>query len=97
MTTYRFSHKADLDLANIVRYTAQNWGEHQAKLYPDQIKASAEFIAKFPDWGKPYQARSGKTYRRYRAGEHYLFYRPVSKGILIVRILWVRRDFDRHL
>ena len=44
-----------------------------------------------------YTTKAGKAFRKYDSGRHGLFYQSVEDGILVVGILHLMMDFDRHL
>jgi toxin ParE1/3/4 len=65
--------------------------------YKAGIIQSAQITANFPSMGRPYTTKNGKVFQKYNVGEHALFYRPTETGILIVRVLHLKMDFDRHI
>jgi toxin ParE1/3/4 len=91
-----FTPRARADLDDIWEYTARRWGIDRAELYLRRIAEAAELIAETPD-----RARScdyvRQEYRKYPVGSHMLFYREMSGGVDIVRILHQQMDYDRHL
>lgn len=97
MASYKYSGLADSDLDGIAEYTVLNFGENQARAYRISIDQSAATVANFPSMGLPYATKKGKIFQKYNVGEHALFYQPLETGILIVRVLHLMMDFDRHL
>jgi toxin ParE1/3/4 len=93
---YLLGERAEADLAEIWRYTAQQWTVAQADKYYRMIVAALETLAANPEIGRQRDdVRSG--YRRYDAGAHVVFYRVVRNDIEIVRVLHQNMDVERHL
>jgi len=97
MADYQFSKLAEGDLAGITTYTALNFGHSQSFTYTDNLLDGAQTAADFPSFGLPYTTKKGKVFQKYSVGRHAIFYQPTETGILIVRILHLMMDFDRHL
>ncbi|MGJ8531693.1 MAG: type II toxin-antitoxin system RelE/ParE family toxin [Alphaproteobacteria bacterium] len=97
MADYKYSRLADRDLDGIAEYTAINFGIRQARAYRAVIDQSAKTVASFPSMGRPYATQKGTAFFKYNVGEHALFYQPTDTGVLIVRVLHLMMDFDRHL
>ena len=53
-------------------------------------------LAEFPDLGRD-AGRIRPGYRQMETASHTVFYRRIADGILIVRVLHQRMDFERHL
>ena len=96
---------AELDFANIIKWTAENFGERQSRIYRDVLvqaigelgdgsdvtgsKARGEIISGL---------RTLHIARHGRRGSHFLMYRVTpDMTIEIVRILHDRMDPQRHL
>lgn len=97
MADYKLSQSAQADLEDITEYTALSFGARQAAIYTAQLHNAAQTAAEFPLFGQLYSTRSGKIFRRYHSGRHALFYQLTDDGILVVRILHMMMDLDRHL
>ena len=98
MHRYRLSRLAEKDLADIWRYTLDNWSREQANKYLKGLLNACSKIAAAPDMlGQTYEhVREG--YRKYPYSRHVIFYKTVEDGnILISRVLHERKDFDSHL
>jgi toxin ParE1/3/4 len=96
MMRYVLSPRAQSDLGEIWDYTVQNWSVEQAESYVRAIWSAIDRIADNPGRGRPCDdVRPG--YFKFASGSHILFYRQISGGIDVVRILHKRMDFDRHL
>lgn len=91
-----FSRRAKADVRAIWNYTAEFWGEGQAKVYIELIETAVQAIAADPKLGRPCDdVREGV--RRHLVGSHMLFYRVKGKGLFMVRILHQKMDFTRYL
>jgi len=91
--TLELSERAQLDFQDILSYTLQTWGEEQLVKYRDLIASSFTVLTKNPESGRG----DIIPYRRYTAGQHFIFYRIEGTTVIIVRILHRRSDFLRHL
>lgn len=86
MSRYRLSVLAELDLADIVDYTVDTWGETQAEVYLDSLVKCFVRIAKSPELGRRCDSiHSG--FRRIEQGKHVVFYKPDAEGIFVSRVL----------
>jgi toxin ParE1/3/4 len=96
MSGYILSPRAQADIDEIWDYTADRWDIDQADHYVGEIRRAVETVADDPRKGRPCDhLRVG--YRKYPIGAHVLFFRLVTDGIEVVRILHQRMDFERHL
>ena len=87
------SEQSQLDLRDILSYTLQTWGEEQLVKYREVIAGAFTAITNNPQVGRGDIA----SYRRYAAGQHFIFYRIEGTTVTVVRILHRRSDFLRHL
>lgn len=101
----RFGAAAELDFANIIKWTAENFGARQSRVYRDTLVQAIGELANGPDVAGS-KARgdimSGLRMRHIgrhgRRGSHFLMYRVTAGTMIeIVRILHERMDFQRHL
>jgi toxin ParE1/3/4 len=93
---YVVSPRAQTDLDGIWDYTAERWSSAQAERYIRTLQEAIETVATDPGRARTCDyIRAG--YRRYSVGSHVIFFRPAENGIDIVRILYQRMDFERHL
>jgi toxin ParE1/3/4 len=101
----RLGAAAELDFANIVKWTSENFGERQSRVYRDVLVQAVGELADGPDVaGSKARGeimsglRTLHIARHGRRGSHFLMYR-VAPGmtIEIVRILHERMDLQRHL
>ncbi|MBV8839416.1 MAG: type II toxin-antitoxin system RelE/ParE family toxin [Alphaproteobacteria bacterium] len=98
----RLGAAAEVDFANILKWTTENFGPRQARVYRDTLvhalgdgpaaagsKARDEIMAGL---------RTLHVARRGRRGSHFLMYRSAQDDTIeIVRILHDRMDLRRHL
>lgn len=95
MSSFQLSQLAEQDLKEIGRYTEKTWGRKQRNVYLSDLDRCFYRLADSPDLGKACdEIRVG--YRRFYQGKHVIFYRQVENGIVIVRVLHERMDFERH-
>ncbi len=97
MARVKYSQAVDRDLDGVAEYTVLQFGENQARTYRAMIDQSAEAIADFPAIGRTYTTEQGRVFRKHNVGEHALFYVPQTNGVLVVRVLHLKSDFDRYL
>lgn len=88
-----FTPEAELDLADIIQYGRESWGERQANQYADQIWDRLEILAQFPGIGRTRDALSPGL-RSHPTGEHLIFYRFTDDELIVRRLLHGRRDID---
>ena len=96
MSGYVLTPRACVDLKAIWNYTADRWGIEQADRYLRQLKHAMETIASDPRKGhRCDHIRPG--YCKYSVASHMLFFRLHNNGIVVIRVLHQRMDFERHL
>lgn len=94
MAEVRYTHKAVEDLADIWNYTADVWSERQADNYYEMLIASCRKIADNPElFGQEYRKLREGIYG-FKVNRHIVFYRILSDGIEVVRILHERMDLN---
>jgi toxin ParE1/3/4 len=101
----RLGATAELDFANVVRWTADNFGARQARLYRDTLIQAIGDLANGPDVpGSRAREeimpgiRTLHVARHGRRGRHLLMYRAAPSGTIeIVRILHDAMELQRHL
>ena len=98
MAKYRLTKEAAEDLYKIWSYTVENWSEKQAEKYYLRLLAAFDKIAAKPLlYGKAYDIIY-KGLRGEYVGHHIVFYfMHQREGILIVRVLHEKMDFQRYL
>ena len=101
----RLGTAAELDFANIVKWTTENFGARQSRVYRNTLVQAIGELADGPDvsGSKPRDEimpglRTVHVARHGRRGSHFLMYRVAPKTTIeIVRILHDRMDLRRHL
>jgi toxin ParE1/3/4 len=92
---YRLTPRAEKDLEEIWRYTAEQWSVDQAETYVGELFDIMSALAIDPGGGRRADnVRPG--YRRRNAGSHVIFYRVARNGIEVVRVLHLRMDIESH-
>ena len=101
----RLGAAAEIDFANIVKWTAENFGARQSRAYRDSLVQAIGELADGPDvvgCKARDEIMSGlrtlHVARRGRRGSHFLMYRAAPDSTIeIVRILHGRMDLQRHV
>jgi toxin ParE1/3/4 len=101
----RLGAAAELDFANILKWTAENFGARQSRAYRDTLVAAIGELAGGPDLvGSKARdeimpdLRTLHVARLGRRGRHFLMYRVgAGRTIEVVRILHERMDLPRRL
>lgn len=94
--TIRISTLARADLKNIGRYTAQQWDIEQRNNYLLRFDERFKILSANPNIGHCCD-EIHKGYRRFREGEHVIFYCLTEKTLDIIRILHKNMDIEQHL
>jgi toxin ParE1/3/4 len=100
----RLGAAAELDFANILKWTTENFGARQSRLYRDTLIQAIGALADGPDVAgsktRDEIIRGFRTLhvaRHGRRGRHFLLYRVAPGGIIeIGRILHDSMDLPRH-
>jgi toxin ParE1/3/4 len=84
------------DIAAVLQYTEEEWGEAQASRYRAKLDASFGKIGRNPDIasGRPDMP---PIYRALRVGSHVIIYQNKASFVEIVRILHQRMNRADHL
>jgi toxin ParE1/3/4 len=101
----RLGAAAELDFANILKWTAENFGARQARVYRDTLVQAIGELANGPDVAGSKARdeiirglRTLHVARHGHRGRHFLLYRVTPGRIIeIVRILPDRMDLRRHV
>jgi toxin ParE1/3/4 len=96
MGRYRYARRADRDLADLIRYSIENWGEKVADRYILGLFDRLDLLAENPSLGRDH-AHLLPGLRRYEHRSHSIYYVQKRDGLLIVRILGSAQDPARHL
>ena len=87
---------ANNDLGVIADYTIETFGIEQARRYRDGFGACFQTLSETPLIGRAAD-HLAEGLRAYPHRLHVIFYRQTETGILIVRVLHQRMDFQRRL
>lgn len=87
----KLTELADQDVFDISVYIAQNRGIDTAKRFIDKINEKFQLLVKSPEIGRS-RSELADGLRSLPYDKYIIFYRIVSDGILVVRILHGSRD-----
>jgi toxin ParE1/3/4 len=101
----RLGAAAELDFANILKWTTENFGVRQSRVYRNTLVQAIGELTDGPDVvGSRTRdeivpgLRTLHVARHGRRGSHFLMYRIAPRGTIeIVRILHDRMDIQRHI
>ena len=101
----RLGAAAEVDFANILKWTAENFGARQSRVYRDTLVKAIGELAGGPDAADSKARddimaglRTLHIARRGHRGSHFLMYRAAPNSTIeIVRILHHRMDLRRHV
>ena len=101
----RLGAAAELDFANILKWTTENFGARQSRVYRDTLVQAIGELGDGPDVAGSKARdeiapglRTLHVARHGRRGSHLLMYRATPGRIIeIVRILHDRMDLQRHV
>lgn len=105
----RLGAAAELDFANILKWTAENFGPRQSRTYRDTLIRAIADLANGPDVAGSRTRdeimrglRTLHVARHGRRGSHFLIYRLIyrvatKRTVEIVRILHDSMDLQRHI
>lgn len=99
----RLSEDAVYDLASIDNATATTWGETQADRYLGFLQEVFSYLSQEPLLGSPVVDRPNifvfiAKYRPRRSAHgHRIFYREVTGGIEVLRVLHTAMNWPDHL
>ncbi|MGI8485381.1 MAG: type II toxin-antitoxin system RelE/ParE family toxin [Thermomicrobiales bacterium] len=96
MSGFTTTPEARADLNGIWDYTAAHWDSEQADRYTELIIKTCGDLAEGSIRGRQVEfVRAG--YFKYSVGSHVAFYRFLSGGMDLVRVLHKQMDATRHL
>jgi len=101
----RLGAAAEVDFANILKWSTENFGARQSRVYRDTLVQAIGELAGGPNVAGSSARdeimaglRTLHVARRGRRGSHFLMYRVAPNSTIeIVRILHDRMDFRRHV
>ncbi|MCA9433811.1 MAG: type II toxin-antitoxin system RelE/ParE family toxin [Candidatus Omnitrophica bacterium] len=92
MASVSKTEDAESDLLEIWGTIAQN-NPLNADRFLEQIESHCENLAYSPRIGK-LRSDLGTEIRSFPVGEYLLFYQPIDEGILLVRVIHGRRNYE---
>lgn len=93
---FRLTRPAVRDLAEIGRYTLENWGEEQARRYRASLSARLKWLCQNPSlWRERPEIRQGVY--TYREQSHVIVFWKCEEGIEVLRVLHERMDLVSRL
>ena len=96
MMTYRTTRQCDLDIIEIYGRGVANFGANQAERYHEGLIATFDLLANNPRMTRERsEFKPPVRLHAYRA--HMIVYVIEITGILVVRVLHGRQDWERHL
>ena len=96
MAGFRVSRAALADIREVGRYTQQQWGKVQRRLYLDEMNNRFQFLAENSAIA-PERRSFDPPVRIYPFQKHLIVFVMEEGGILILRILHQRMDVSAHL
>lgn len=91
-----YTEVAESDLHEIAERTKQDLGAEQADLYMSALEEACECtLPKFPSLARPVARRP--QLRQWRCERHVIYFRLVTDGLEVVRVLHDRMLPDLHL
>jgi toxin ParE1/3/4 len=96
MGSYKFSRKAEEDVANIFEYSIETFGLAQAEKYYASLTECIERLALYPNTGRD-TFELGKDLKLFFFQSHSIYYTSDKHRLLIVRIISNHMDAIRHL
>lgn len=94
--TWRTTHVADLDIANIYAHGERTFGAEQAERYQNGLFQAFDMVAANPRLSHE-RLEITPPVRLHPYGAHVIVYTLQDAGILIVRVLHGRQDWERWL
>ena len=88
--------KADRDLGQVVQHIAKD-NLSAASSWLNQTEAFFQLLATQPEMGQRWRSRRLGELRRHAHGNYVIYYRPITNGVEIVRVLHGARDQGRQL
>src|SRR5215831_17627685 len=90
------SPQAEDDLADILQYTLETWGETQMLVYGKLLDEGLRLILSNPSIGFA-RPMISEQHRFFPAGKHLIAYRVLEARIEVSRILHARMDLERNV
>ncbi|MBD9643748.1 MULTISPECIES: type II toxin-antitoxin system RelE/ParE family toxin [Pantoea] len=97
MANYQLTDEARQDLVDIRRFTMQNWGDAQSKIYLRRLQETLRTLAEMPTLGKSRALDVAEGVLSFPYVSHMVYYQPGQKGIIILAVLHQSRVPATHL
>ena len=94
MPNVHYSSLAAQDLYENTEYIARD-KPGAAYRWVEKIEATCDLLAENPEVGEQRQTRRHGPCRSFTCGNYVIFFRAVTDGVEIVRIVRAERDIDR--
>lgn len=94
--TIKLRPKAEEDLENIYQYSVNHWGYEQADKYIYELETNFRNLAQYRHIGRDCSYISPNL-RAFYITPHIIYYKLISSGIAIVRILHESMDMEKHI
>ena len=94
--TIQLRPKAEEDLEGIYLYSQKEWGISRAVTYIRDINAAFEVLANNAALGRNYNDVRPNL-RAYNVASHVVLYKPINRGIAVIRVLHKSMDSKRHI
>ena len=96
MADYKLSVKAEFDLTVMYEFGISKFGLLQAQKYFFEMHDTFEVISENKDLGRDSSEYINEL-KRFSIKSHTIFYLITSKGILVIRVLSQRMDYEFNL
>jgi toxin ParE1/3/4 len=94
---YKLIEEAQQDLMSIQQFSAQNWGEAQAKRYLEGFRKVFDLIAELPSVGKNCDYSIAESLYCFFHESHAIYYMILEKEVTIIAILHQSMMPKQHL
>lgn len=94
--TYRTTRQADQDIIDIYLWGCREFGQSQAEHYHEGLAGTFDLIAANPRMARE-RSDFNPAVRLHPYDLHLIVYVVDDAGVLIVRVLHGRREWERHL
>jgi toxin ParE1/3/4 len=96
MGGYRYARQADHDLASLIEYSIEAWGERIADRYVLGLFDRLDMLGENPALGRDY-SHVLPGLLRYEHRSHSVYFQREQNGILVIRILGAAQDPSLHI
>ena len=96
MADYKLSNKAEFDLTVMYEFGISKFGLSQAQNYFLSMHETFKVLSKNIDLGRD-ASEYIRELKRFRYKSHTIFYLITTEGILIIRVLSQRMDYEFNL